>query len=422
MNRSQNDISLRPFPYPYRAGFALCSDIDFCTRDVFVAAHRFLNSEKDGLGLPVADSFFGIGQIPGQMAYFLDDGKTPSKDAEFIRQAIECGLIDCLHTWGDFNFQKPDSLFLRILAQNLVDEFERHDLKIRAWINHGDSCNLQNMHARLNLNYRGDKPDQPYYTADLMKRIGIRYYWWSELMPWPLSGIQGISSPYVWPRVATVALKNMMKVVLNRRYSRRKARQIVELAAPFRLADMTRIIGFSRYHFHPEGIWTSPTRENIHLSLSPKILDNLVQKAGYLILYSHLGLPMNPKGDIFPDEEKKVLTYLSDQYHGGNIWVAPTVDILNFWMMSRYLKWRVEKEGNQFTIHLESLDDPVTEKRLPEKDEVAGLSFYSPRPDQTRICLEGNILETTVNLPDHTNMGSVSIPVKPVPCTDILEA
>ena len=259
-NAHASRVSLRRFPYPYRAGMAICSDIDMCSRETFIRTHRFINCPKNGLGLPVADSFFGLGKEPGQMAYFNDDGIHPSDSAEFIRQAIKDGLVDSIHSWGDFNGKAPDPALLRRLAERMTEEIRIHDLTIKVWINHGDAFNLQNMHARLNPWHRGDDPQSPYYTADLMREIGVKYYWWSELLPWPLSGNLKMSAPSVWPRIIVMALKNVAKYILKRRYSLRNTRQFIELARPCEMHDKNRIIGFNRFNSHPDGLWGLPTR------------------------------------------------------------------------------------------------------------------------------------------------------------------
>jgi hypothetical protein len=69
-------IKIRRFPHPFRAALAICSDIDNCDRRTFVDVHRFLNSNRTGLGLPVSDSFFAVSPDPKQIAYFRPDGKT----------------------------------------------------------------------------------------------------------------------------------------------------------------------------------------------------------------------------------------------------------------------------------------------------------------------------------------------------------
>lgn len=414
-------VSLRPFPYPYKAGLAICSDIDGCDKETFFNVHRYLNTDQQGLGLPVSDSFFGFGREPGQMAYFLDDGLTPSKDADFIIQAIRDGLIDSIHSWGDFNKGPPDPIFLRKLAEHVFEQISTRNLKIPIWINHGDPTNCHNLKARLRPSYNGDDPGSPYYTADLLVRMGIRFYWWSELLPWPLSGKLKISSHPALPRLIKNAIKNSIKSFTKKREQIRTPDQLMKLALPVHLRDGNVLFGFTRFNKLPGGVWNLPNRHTLRYSLKDNVLDDLIKQEGYLILYTHLGLPRKPKGELFPKEDRKSLIGLAERYHVGSIWVARTVDLLTFWMVNRNLIWRSYAEGERLIINLESLDDPTTGPRLPEANELAGLCFYSSRPENTTIRLNGREMESVINKPDHTGKNSVGFPPPPVPVTNLLE-
>ena len=48
-------VSLRKFPYPYRAMLAICNDIDESSSGYFLEIHNYLNGE---LGLEIGDSFW----------------------------------------------------------------------------------------------------------------------------------------------------------------------------------------------------------------------------------------------------------------------------------------------------------------------------------------------------------------------------
>jgi hypothetical protein len=414
-------VSLRPFPYPFKAGLAICSDIDGCDRETFVNVHRYLNTDQQGLGLPVSDSFFGFGREPGQMAYFLDDVLTPSKDADFIIQAIREGLIDSIHSWGDFNNGPPDPVFLRKLAEKVLERISAHNLKIPIWINHGDPANCHNLKARLRPSYNGDDPGSPYYTADLLPGLGIRFYWWSELLPWPLSGRLKGSSPVAWRRLIINAIKNSIKRAIKKEGQIRTPDQLMKLALPVRLRNDSVLFGFTRFSRLPGGIWKLPNRHTLRYSLSAELLNDLVKQEGYLILYTHLGLPKKPQGELFPKEDRKALTGLAERYHSGSIWVARTVDLLTFWMVKKNLVWKSYAEGEKLIINLESLDDPTTGTRLPEADDLAGLCFYSPKPESTIIRLNSRQMESVINKPDHTGKSSVGFPLPPVPGTNLLE-
>ena len=409
-------VRLRPFPFPFRAALAICSDIDGCDLPTFLAVHRYLNDPRSGLGLPVADSFFGQGRDPGQMAYFLPDGRTPAPEARRIIQALRGGLIDSLHSWGDFNLAAPQPRALRSLAEALVEDLHRQNLSVKVWLNHGDPCNRQNLRARLQRAYAGDDPDSPYYTADLLKPLGLKYYWWSDLVSWPLSA--RLDSPGSRLRPGINTLKNLVKILLGQRRKIRTTAQIMELCQPVSLRDGLPLLAFTR---HLRGLKEPTSRHTLRYTLGGPVLPQLLAQEGYLILYTHLGLPRpKPGEELFPPPDRAALDRLAQLYHEGSIWVAPTVRILNHWLITRRLVWRAHREGERLIIHLESVHDPATGPRPPEPEELAGLSFSIAAPAEVILRLAGRDLVPQTFGPDHTGEMVVGLPPAPPPSLEAL--
>jgi hypothetical protein len=411
------EVKLRPFPFPYRAALAICSDIDGCDLSTFLAVHRYLNNRRSGLGLPVADSFFGQGRDPGQMAYFLPDSRTPGPEAHRIIQALRGGLIDSLHSWGDFNLAAPQPQALRSLASRLVEDLQRQGLSVKVWLNHGDPCNRQNLRARLQPGYAGDDPDSPFYTADLLKPLGLKYYWGSDLVSWPLSSRPG--SPGSWFRPGLNAVKNLVKILVRQRQKTRTTAQIMELCQPVILRNGLPLMAFTR---HLRGLEEPTSRHTLRYTLGDPVLSQLLDQEGYLILYTHLGLPRpGPGEELFPLPDRTALERLAQHYRAGSIWVAPTVRVLNHWLMTRRLVWTAHREGERLIIHLESLRDPTTGPRPPEPEEVAGLCFYISTPQEIILRLAGRDLVPRVFGPDHTGERVVGLPPPPPPSLEALD-
>jgi hypothetical protein len=410
-------IRLRPFPFPFRAALAICSDIDGCDLPTFLAVHRYLNDPRSGLGLPVADSFFGQGRDSGQMAYFLPDGRTPGPEAQLIIQALKGGIIDSLHSWGDFNLAAPQPQALRSLAARLVEELHRQDLSVKVWLNHGDPCNRQNLQARLQPGYAGDDPASPYYTADLLRPLGLKYYWGSDLVSWPLSS--RTDSPGSRLRPGINVLKNIVKILLGQRQKVRTTAQIMELCQPVTLRDGLPLMAFPR---HLRGLQEPTSRHTLRHTLGGPVLDQLLAREGYLILYTHLGLPRpGPGEELFPLPDHAALDRLAHHYHTGSIWVAPTVRVLSHWLLTRHLVWTTHREGERLVIHLESIQDPTTGPRPLEPEELPGLCFYVPPPGEVVLRLAGRDLVLRVFGPDHTGERVVGLPMPPPPSLEALE-
>jgi hypothetical protein len=413
-------VRLRPFPYPYRAALAVCSDIDECDRSTFLAVHRYLNDPRRGLGLPVADSFFGHGREPGQMAYFLPGGITPGPDADLITRAIKGGLIDSLHAWGDYNHSGPEmDRVLRPMAARLTEDLLRRGLSVKIWLNHGDPCNRQNLQARLEPRYEGDDPSSPCYTGDLLKNLGLKYYWWSELVTWPLSGRRSWALPGSWMRPGVNALKNAAKTLLGQGSRIRSTAEVMELCRPTVLRDGLHLLAFTR---HLRGLLEPTTRHTLRYTLDGPVLEQLLREEGYLILYTHLGMPRpKPGEDLFPAPDRAALELLARYYQEGRIWVAPTLAVLNHWLAARHLNWSVGREGEKLIIRVDTLNDPTTGPRPPVMEELAGLCFYVPPDREVILQLPDREIVPRVFGPDHTGEPVVGLPPPPPPSLEALE-
>ena len=416
MTNSDSSVRLRHFPFPYRAALAICSDIDDCSRRTYLAVHRFLNDPRDGLGLPVSDSFFPLGRDPDQMAYFLADGRTPGPDAEFIVEACRAGLIDSIHSWGDFNVIPPEPSTLRAMAERLTEDFLRRGLKIEIWINHGDPGNVQNLKSRLQPGYHGDDPRSGFYTADLVRVLGVRYYWWSDLVTWPLSCC---NAPFLESccRQGLNLVKNCVKVALLRAGRTRTSAEISELIHPVMLRDGLPLMAFTR---HLREYKEPSSRHTLHYTLAAPVLEDLLAQEGYLVLCTHLGTPRPDRGELFSTADREALGRLADYFHEGKIWVAPTGRVLNHRFMTKYLAWEASREGETLFIDLHSLDDPLTGARVPHLDELAGLCFYVPASCRTVFRLSGREVVPKTYGTDHTGSLVVGLDSHAPPDTALL--
>ncbi|XCN75092.1 MAG: hypothetical protein Q3M24_10280 [Candidatus Electrothrix aestuarii] len=417
-------MKIREFPYPFRAALAVCSDIDNCDLDTFIAIHQFINSEKYGLGLPVADSFFGVAKDQAHMAYFNPDGSSRPREAEFIRQAIQDGLIDSLHSWGDFNDAPPNPLFLQTIARQLTEELTKVGLEVPIWINHGSPNNHQNLIARLWPQYQGDDPHSPLYTAKFAKKIGIKYHWWSEIVQWPLSSARQRISGKELQRITLNHFKNMVKILLGKSTRIKTSDTVTDLMKTITLRDGSPLIAFTRFAQHPNraDLWGAGPNSLRH-SLAKKILDELIQQQGYIIIYTHLAKAViQDQGKIFfPSEEEEVLNCLADYYKKKLIWVTPTAKLLQYKNVHDFLEWQVVREKKKIIIKINGLKDPVEGKRIPSVDELAGICFYTPIARDTYIQLRDQKVATELFGLESTGSGWIGFPPPLPPKTELID-
>jgi hypothetical protein len=273
------------------------------------------------------------------------------------------------------------------------------------------------LRARLQPGYAGDDPASPYYTADLLKPLGLKYYWWSDLVSWPLSCRP--DSPGSRLRPGINAVKNVVKILLGQQQRARTTAQIMELCQPVSLRDGLALMAFTR---HLRGLKEPSSRHTLRYTLAEPVLNQLLAREGYLIRYTHLGLPRpEPGAELFPLPDRTALERLAQHYHAGNIWVAPTAKILNHWLLTRHLVWTAHREGERLIIILESLQDPTTGPRPPEPEELAGLCFSVPPPEEVILRLAGRDQVPQDFGPDHTGTRVVGLPPPPPPSLEPLE-
>jgi hypothetical protein len=199
----------------------------------------------------------------------------------------------------------------------------------------------------------------------------------------------------------------------------RSADQITELCLPTLLADGTVLMAFNR---HLRRFREPSTRHTLHYTLAPQVLDELMAEQGYLILYTHLGMPRFAGGELFPAGDLSALEHLAARYHQGKIWVAPTTQVLNHWLTTRHLEWRASREGDKLIVHLDAIHDPIAGSKAPEAGDVAGLCFYVPAGQETLFRMAGRDLSPKIFGMDHSGGWVVGFDVPAPPETDFLGA
>ena len=172
-------ISLRPFPYPYRAALAICNDADLFTVDGYRRLHAFLATDAEtewgrGMSLDLGGSFFMYRSPDSPNAFTVFDqlSDTITEDGEFILGAAQRGELDVLHTYGCFT---GSSDFTRPMAERAIQTLRDRGIAIEAWVNHGPPTNVQGLGGREE--WQGDVPGTPAYHADLTVGYGVRWLW-----------------------------------------------------------------------------------------------------------------------------------------------------------------------------------------------------------------------------------------------------
>ena len=156
-------ISLREFPYPFRAALSLCNDADLLTLQSFQRLQRFLSSDAEtewgpGLGMPVGGSFFMFRSPDSPNLFTAFDRLTSAvtEEGEFILECVRRGIIDVLHTYGCFT---DSTHFNRGLAESALATLRDRGIRIETWVNHGSPSNTQCIGERDV--WQGDASERP---------------------------------------------------------------------------------------------------------------------------------------------------------------------------------------------------------------------------------------------------------------------
>jgi hypothetical protein len=431
MVRAVDGIQLRKHPYPFLCSLAICSDLDRCSFEDFVRLHLFLNTTcktpfGEGLGLEMGDSFwmFSAGsRTDDAFSYF--DGLTarPSRYADFIREGIQAGYIDCLHTYGHFSQYGG---FRRRHAERALRELECHGLKVKVWVNHGELHNFQNILGRgmgdlpVFQQASGDLTPVEEYHTDMTLAYGIVFIWVDEV-----TDVIGQDRRYsIYDYLCDMkrrygrelAIRAGMRVCVDA--VKKKIRRDLVLPHYTQNNDLLRIqklrdgeMIFTFQRFLPERRWGRDFGDDLRYTFSKVTMDTLEKNGGFMVAYVHLGKKRIP--EILSAETVECLRELKERFKQRTIWVTTTSKLLTYNRVSRFLSWDVRKDGHgDMIITINGVNDPVAGCSLRVLEEYQGLTWYTPIPERTRVFLSsGQEVSVTRNPEDGTGRRSVSIPL-----------
>jgi len=409
-----DQVSLRRFPYPFRAGLAICSDIDSTrTLERLLAIQEFLNSRYDtgmgpGLGLEIGNSFFPY-TPDDSLAFF----SSRAQDRDAITALIHAGYVDCIHSYGD-------GAHTREHAIRAIDALEQAGCKLDVWVDHS--------HAPSNFGKdvtpgQGDVPGAPVYHADLTLAYGIQFIWKGRT-----SSILGHGVPFTtgsltrifdhrYPQhtlknIARETAKTALACLSNRRFAIHCGNRLVRAD---RLRDGHPIQEFKRCNNHWLGLSYGHDAAGLAYVLRPKALEGLIRSQGNAIIYTHLGVgPDHPP--FLPAETQAALRHLRIQVEAGALYLTTTSRLLNYHVRHRHLvwTWRADPVG-RIAIVVAGIDDPLRGFTHATPDDLQGITFYVPDRHRVDLFCGGSRIDWVERHPaDHTGRESVSFPRLPL--------
>jgi hypothetical protein len=404
VNQPQSEVRLRPWPYPYRAMLAICSDLDETPdKDTYFEIMRFLNTTENtamgpGVGLEVGNSIYF--DMPGDQ---FDYWNTDDAGRAMVRSLIHSGHIDCLHSYGDLATARSD-------ARRALDELNRHNCKIEVWVDHGTAAT--NFGADI-MQGHGDQPDHPAYHADLTNAYGIKYVWMGRVtsivgqdVPVRFGGV--FDKRYPAASAETLlkeAAKRLLAKAGNQKYAMQRTNDLIR---PVTLRDGHHVYEFIRCNPHWGGVSSCDQGRFIDEVLTEDMLNRLIERGGMCILYTHLGKVDNP--DIpFNQAAVEAFGRLSERFCSGDILVTTTRRLLGYRRASRRISFKCIQIDKRLNIDIETHSDTNPKDNLSTGD-LNGLTFYVPDPKATFITIDGRqVCDIKCNEKDHTGQKSVSL-------------
>jgi hypothetical protein len=396
-----NEIELLKFPYPYEAALAICSDIDGTSWENFLTIHKFLNSNQNttlgkGLSLSVGDSFWMYDReenANSAFSYFKDFEGRESKNSSVIRDLISAGVIDVLHGYGNFSSVQD---FSRKLAVQAIEELDKYGLKLKVWTNHGGLESVQNIGSYSAgkgdirhefFNWQDDALSTVYHS-DLLNKYGIKFYWDNESA---LTSIVGQDCKCRWSDAyfksplnsgfknkSKSAVKGLISFV-DKQYNKITHKHFVPwqptddkntLIKNEKLRDNSPIFRFKRF-----GNGRFDWQDDFDFLLNDNVLNRLIEKQGYLILYIHLG-DRKENRDTFPLSKSAIVRFrhLAQLFYTGKLWIGTTSQLLTYNFVYHNIDWQHTKTNNKYVITINGVGK-YNSFFNPSINDFSGISF-----------------------------------------------
>jgi len=407
---TKGEVTLRKFPYPYKAAMAICSDIDGTTTvDEFLEIHKFLNTKEmtsmgRGVGLEIGDSFMMYAPPTCAFSYYSANPES----AQIIEKFIRTGYIDSIHSYGE----KVD--FTRKDAIKAIKELSDNGCKVDVWVDHSTTVDNLGDDRTFGL---GDHPESSAYHSDITLAYGIKFVWLGRI-----TTVIGQSVPITLKTFSSIydsrypvdSLKNMVKesaknvlaVFGNRKYAMHKSYDLVRIA---KLDDGQKVYEFLRFDNYWKGVAEGATSKRLAYVISKRTLERLKEAGGYMVVYTHLG-KNSDCSQVIAEETQVALRDLASEYERGNIYITTTSKLLNYYLNHKYLNWSYDIKGDEVVITISGVEDPVFGSFVPTVQNLQGITFYVPDKDKAQIYVGGKEIENIRRNPaDYRGRESVTI-------------
>ncbi len=400
-------VAMRHWPYPYRAMLAVCSDLDETPdRNAYWDTAEFLNTTRstpmgDGLGLEVGNTIY-FDMATDQFAYWNTDDAGRS----MVQLLIRSGHIDCLHSFGDLATTREH-------AQRALDELEQNGCRLDVWIDHAQA--ISNFDGGIMMG-EGDVTSSPAYHANITVKHGVQYVWrgrvssvlGQDVRP-QLGGILSPTHPIASGKTLAKELtKQMLSRMGNEKYALHAPNRILKQSS---LRDGQAVYEFLRCNPHWGGVSSHETAWGIGDVLTQRMINQLVERNGGCILYTHLG-KSDPNADM-PLGATAIEGFrrLAASQADGDLLVTTTRRLLGYCRAKNEIGFTTIRNDDSIVIDIDTARNRYADLTPIIERDLEGLTFYTPDPQLTRVRIEGEeVTGLLQNAADASGRASVSIP------------
>ncbi len=404
-------VTLRKFPYPYRAALTICSDLDNTeTLEEYIEIQKFLNTRNitsmgEGIGLDIGNSFFFYEPPEKAISYFQGSADV----ADYFVGRIKEGYIDTMHSYG----KKSD--FTRKDAITALEELKSRNCRVKVWVDHTRSTDNLGDDGTFGF---GDHLGTKEYHADLTLAYGIKFAWLGKV-----TMVIGQNTPINFNNFAQIydskypiysvinigkeIAKHFISAFGNKKYAIHKENDLVKIT---KLDDEQLIYEFIRFDNYWGGVGEGANSKGLAYAISNKTLNRLKEVKGYMIVYTHFGMNSNCS-EFICEETQDALRNMASEFQKGNIYITTTSKLLKYYIIHKYLDWSYEDRAGKLRINIHSVKDPVFGSFVPSVQDLEGITFMVPHLSEAMIYL-GNRRIKHVQKNNADDEGRLSVTIK----------
>jgi hypothetical protein len=463
--RVVGDVSIRAYPFPYRAAFSVSNDCDSMSMQSYRDWHGFVNGSGEteygvGLGLEIGDSFWvysgGNKVVPSiYRAAAYDPAREIAKDLGEFLDLARMGWFDTLHSLGNWypENSRPHWSLHRDQASAALETLGSLGLHPSVYTNHSGS--QANIGSLWGYYQKADLPGHSFYCLDLFREFGIRYFWVDNFNNWLKFGdhlafeseelLAAALRRFDWAswmrrRVPDEALE-MLAAVAGKAAVRPDVLASIDL--PDRREDLIKLlVGFFNrtlsavpaqdgtpvYIFKRHRGFDQPVESTFAMQVSSRDLDQLLRRGGVTIVYQHFGI-QGPRGrapqlsrtarrssNVPALDRHSVACWrdLAERRNAGDLFITTTSRLLHWLWLREAIAISVEKLAHRWVVRISGAECEVFGRTALRVADLNGFAVLVPEhAPAVEVILDGTVAALPVRRapdPQHARLHAVYLP------------